>query len=141
MTHADIHRFFDHYAAAFNALDGDAVAARWHTPSGIADARGVTWWTDTGAVANNMRALCEVYRKAGYVRAQYRVLDVVPLGADDAFVNVAWVIEGSGGTVLQSFRTGYQLKKPPGAAADAIRLLLCTAYEEDLSTLKDHAAH
>lgn len=141
MTHADIQRFFDRYTAAFDALDGDAVAALWHTPSGIADARGVTWWTDTAAVAANMRELCKVYRNAGYVRAQHRILDAVPMGADDAFVNVAWVIEGSGGTVLQSFRTGYQLKKPPGAAADAIRVLLCTAYEEDITQLPDHAAH
>lgn len=141
MTHADIHRFFDHYTAAFDALDGAAVATLWHTPCGIADARGVTWWTDAADTAANMRALCEVYRKAGYVRAQHRVLDAVLMGADDAFVNVAWVIEGAGGTVLQSFRTGYQLKKTPGTGADAIRVLLCTAYEEDLSTLKDHAAH
>ncbi|HET7772603.1 MAG TPA: hypothetical protein VFK82_02140 [Burkholderiaceae bacterium] len=141
MTESEISRFLARYAAAFDALDGDAVAALWHTPCGIADARGVVWWTDAADTAANMRALCEVYRKAGYLRAQYRMLDAVPMGADDAFVNVAWVIEGSGGTVLQSFRTGYQLKKPPGAAADAIRVLLCTAYEEDITQLPDHAAH
>ena len=36
MSLQEVEQFFQRYEAAFNALDGDAVADLWHSPSGIA---------------------------------------------------------------------------------------------------------
>ncbi|MFD2453083.1 Cif family virulence factor [Ideonella paludis] len=39
MSLQEVEQFVQRYQAAFNALDGDAVADLWHSPSGIADER------------------------------------------------------------------------------------------------------
>jgi hypothetical protein len=44
MSQQEVIQFFKQYNAAFDSLDGDAVAALWHVPSGIVDSRTVTWW-------------------------------------------------------------------------------------------------
>lgn len=78
--------FFDCYQAAFNALDGDAVAELWAAQSGIADRREgrarLTWWSDAEAMRDNHRALCEADRASGFARAAFE------LGAFTAFEEV-----------------------------------------------------
>jgi hypothetical protein len=135
MSQQEAIEFFKTYNAAFDALDGSAVAAFWHTPSGIADNRSVTWWPERAPMLANMLALCDVYRKAGYRRAVHRIEDFVPMGQNDAFANVAWMIEGEGGAVLQSFRTGYNLRRCTQEPGQPVRVVLCTAYEEELNKL------
>jgi hypothetical protein len=137
----EVEQFFQEYNAAFDALDGDAVAAMWHDTSGICAGETITWWPAREPMRENMRELCEVYQQAGYVRAAHQITGYVPMGADAAFVNVAWTIEGTQGRVLQSFNTGYNLQRFAGNARAAIRVVLCTAYEENLNKLKEHAAH
>jgi hypothetical protein len=137
----EISEFFTRYNAAFDALDGDAVAALWHSPSGIRAGEALTWWAESEPMRANMVALCDVYRQAGYVRALHRVTEYVALGANAAFVNVAWTIEGKGGRVLQSFHTGYQLQCFMSEAGQPIRVVHCTAYEENLNEIKANAAH
>jgi hypothetical protein len=135
MSQQEAIEFFEAYNTAFDALDGDAVAAFWHTPSAIADNRSVTWWSERAPMLANMHALCDVYRKAGYRRAAHRIEDFVSLGHNDAFANVAWTIESEGGFVLQSFRTGYNLRRCTQEPGQPVRVVLCTAYEEDLKKL------
>jgi hypothetical protein len=132
MSLQEVTGFFTRYNTAFDALDGDAVAALWHTPSGIHSGENITWWAERAPMQANMQALCDVYRKAGYARATHRVADHVALGADGAFANVAWTIENAQGHVLQSFRTGYHLQRFAGGA---IRVVMCSAYEENLKNL------
>ncbi|MFM2399316.1 MAG: hypothetical protein RL341_1473 [Pseudomonadota bacterium] len=141
MNLQEVREFFSIYNAAFDALNGEAVAALWHSPSGIRAGEDMTWWSEHAPMRRNTVALCALYRQAGYVRATHRITDHVAMGQDAAFVNVAWTIEGEGGGVLQSFSTGYNLQRFAGEAAPSIRVVLCTAYEEDLNEIKSNAAH
>jgi hypothetical protein len=84
----------------------------------------------------NMHALCDVYRNAGEHRWSFELLDHVALGANHAFAKIGWTMHGPDGVMLQSFATGYQL----GRTAAGPRALMCTAYQEDFSELKRHAA-
>ncbi len=141
MSLTETQAFFSRYRDAFNALDGDAVADLWHAGgSGIADSQGgcgrLTWWTDGAPMRANHRALCTVYRQAGYGRADFAIDHFVPLGADHAFARVRWTITRADGSLLQRFGTGYQLLR----TADGLRVLLCTAFEEDLQEMTPHAA-
>ena len=132
--------FFTRYGDAFSAGNGDAVAELWHTPSSLADTRDgvarVTCWNDEAAMRANMVALCEVYRGAGEHVWTFDLREHVPLGANHAFCHVAWTMT-RGAETVQSFATGYQLGR---LATDGWRVLFCTAYQEDISEIKNHAA-
>ena len=140
MTTAELTAFFEGYRDDFNRLDGDAVADRWHVPSGIADAKGghaaLTWWDEDAPMRANHRALCAWYRNAGYGRADFWLSAITPMGTHHAHVLVHWTLTRHDGSLLQAFATGYHLQR----GADGLRVLLCTAFEEDLQEMKPHAA-
>lgn len=131
----DIEAFFSAYADAFNDLNGDAVAAHWASPSAIASGAQVTWWAEHAPMAENMRKLCAVYREAGFDHTAFEVLQTVTMGAHDAFALLCWTIHRADGSVLQRFKTGYHLHRTGGQT----RVLLCTAFDEDLAALRQAA--
>lgn len=139
MSRAEVEAFFHAYAGAFSAGDGTAVAALWHTPGLIADLRDgqarVTHWTDPEPVRANMIALCAAYAKAGPHRWRPTVREHLAMGPQHAFARVEWAMERPDGELLQRFSTGYQLAR----FADGPRVLLCTAYDENLNDFQ--AAH
>ena len=141
MDREETQAFFERYRDAFNALDADAVADLWHIPSSITDtpdgdiAARVTLWTDDAAKRSNMHALCDVYVQNDYGRAEFAFEHHVPLGANHAFVNVFWRLTRTDGSVLQEFHTGYHLLR----TLRGPKLLMATAYEEDVSRMKLYA--
>lgn len=141
MSLTETEAFFAAYRDAFDRLDGDAVAALWHGASGIADAQDgcgrQTWWPDAAPMQANHRALCEVYRAAGYHHAEFTIERHVPMGPAHAFALLHWTLCRTDGGVLQRFHTGYQLMR----TADGPRVLLAVAYQEDLRTLRGDPAH
>ncbi|TDM05497.1 MAG: hypothetical protein C4K60_12080 [Ideonella sp. MAG2] len=140
MSLQEVQHFFERYEAAFNALDGDAVADLWHSPSGIAhdhDGVGaVTWWADEAPMRANHLALCDIYRKAGFHRTVGRLVDHHDLGLNQSTALMDWTIERQDGSTLQRFHTHYHLMR--GAAGP--KVLMCAAYEENIAEMKNHAA-
>lgn len=142
MSVTQIQAFFETYRDAFNRLDGDAVAALWHDSSGITDTHAqtgtarLTWWPEDAPMRANHRALCALYRQAGYDRADFELQQHVPLGAAHAFAHVQWTLRRADGSTLQRFHTGYQLMR----TAQGPRVLLAVAHEENLSEMNSHAA-
>jgi hypothetical protein len=140
MTLREVEDFFETYRDAFNRLDGDAVADLWHGASGIADNQhglaALTWWPEDAPMRANHRALCEVYRKADYGRADFEIVHHEPMGANHAFARLRWTLQRRDGSRLQQFGTGYQLLR----TAAGPKVLLATAFEEDLQEMKKHAA-
>jgi len=139
MSRQQAQAFFTLYRDAFNAGDGDAVADLWHTPSSLADTREgvarVTCWLDDAAMRANMVALCQVYRGVGEHAWSFELREHIPLGANHAFCHIAWTMK-RGEETLQRFATGYQL----GRFDKGWQVLFCTAYEEQLSETRSHAA-
>jgi hypothetical protein len=141
MNHDEVQQFFDRYRAAFDTLDGDAVADLWQSPCAIASAHAtdahaeLTWWHDDTPMRDNMRALCEVYRRSGYARATFELRGVTPMGPHHAFADVAWTLRRADGSLLQTFRTGYQLMR----AERGLRVRLCIAHDEDLRAIQGAA--
>jgi len=141
MSLTETHAFFSRYRDAFNALDGDAVADLWHAGgSGIADSQGgcgrLTWWPHDVPMRANHHALCAHYRQAGYASASFNIDQCVPLGPDHAFARLQWTLRRADGSLLQRFGTGYQLLR----TAQGPRVLLCTAYQENLKEMTPDAA-
>ena len=142
MSLAETQAFFEAYRAAFNRLDGDAVADLWHTPCAITNSRSgeaaarLTWWSDDAPMRANHRALCDVYRGNGYGQADFEIVSHRAMGHNHAFACLHWTLLRSDGTLLQAFHTGYHLLRTAGGP----RVLLATAYEENLQEMKPHAA-
>jgi hypothetical protein len=135
--------FFEAYRDAFNRLDGAAVADLWHSASGIADAQGpggharLTWWPEEAAMRANHVALCDVYRRADYGRADFVIEQHVPMGPAHAFVHLLWTLTRTDGSLLQRFHTGYQLMR----TGQGLRVLLAVAHQEDLGRMRDKQNH
>jgi hypothetical protein len=142
MSRTETQAFFETYRDAFNRLDGDAVADLWHSSSGITDSGGtdgsarLTWWNDDAPMRANHRALCDDYRGNDYQRADFQLVEHVPLGQNHAFAHLHWVLQRHDGSTLQQFHTGYQLMR----TAQGPRVLLAVAHQENLSEMKPHAA-
>ena len=142
MSLDEVRAFFDGYRAAFNRLDGDAVADLWCGASGIADNLGaggaarLTWWPDDAPMRANHHALCEVYRHNGYHHADFQITAHQALGPNHAFAHLHWALRRADGSVLQQFHTGYQLMR----GAHGPQVLLAVAHQEDLQDIQNHAA-
>lgn len=114
------------YTAAFNALDGDAVADLYAEPCQIVQGGRVEHWPERAAVAANMRALCAQYREHGYEYAHAEIRHCREFGEMAALLDVHWRIARSGNLPPWEFNTAYHLLK----TAAGWKVLLCTAYEE-----------
>ena len=122
----DVTDFFEQYREAFNRLDGDAIANLYCIPSGIVSDRGLTAWQSREPIAENMVALCALYRSNGYKRASFEASHFIAQGPDFAVADIAWTIEREAGAEPWHFHTTYNLRR----TADGWRVVLCTAYEE-----------
>ena len=93
----DVTKFFEQYRDAFNRLDGDAIATLYCVPSGIVSDRGLTAWQAREPIAENMVALCALYRANGYKQAHFQPSHFISQGTDFAVADVAWTIEREAG--------------------------------------------
>ena len=138
MSLEETQTFFEVYRDAFNRLDGDAVADLWNDRSAITSrgADGVAtlaWWSDEAPMRANHRALCDVYRQAGYDHADFVIEQHLPLGPDHAFAHLHWRLWRLDGSLLQQFHTGYQLMR----TAVGVRVLMVVAHQEALQAMRD----
>ncbi len=142
MNAQEAQAFFERYRAAFDRLDGDAVADLWCGASGIADNFGaggsarLTWWPDDALMRANHHALCQVYCDNGYHHADFQILLHQALGPNHAFAWLHWTLKRADGSMLQQFHTGYQLMR----GAHGPQVLLAVAHQENLQDIKKHAA-
>jgi 2-oxoglutarate dehydrogenase complex dehydrogenase (E1) component-like enzyme len=123
----DLTQFFETYRDAFNSLQGNAVAELYAEPSGIAQGGVYTHWPDRVPVIENMNALCDLYRKKGYVRADFEPIAYVNQGDQHAIADLRWRIEWNDGQEPWQFNTTYNVVH----TNQGWRVLLCTAYTED----------
>ena len=122
----EIQAFFDDYRDAFNALDGGAVADLHFEPAGIAQDGNYTLWPDRQAVAENMEALCKLYKHRGFIRAKFESGQFIDQGPQYAIADVQWRIDWSGREAPSIFRTTYNMVR----AVHGWKVMLCTAYSE-----------
>jgi hypothetical protein len=121
---AEIERFFQSYAAAYDAGDAAAVAGHIAAPSLLIEKTTTVWSTEADVLAA-MNRLLGSYRAGGFVLAYFVLEQVVEQGSDDAIVEVAWTLERRDAPPWR-FRTGYNLHR-----ADGIwRIVVCTAFQE-----------
>ena len=122
----EVTAFFKSYRDAFNALNGRGVAELYAEPSGIAQDGVYTHWSSRESVEQNMTALCELYQKRGFVRADFEPGHFLDQGPNHAIADLLWRIEWAGEQAPWQFNTSYNLVR----TGEGWRVLLCTAYTE-----------
>ena len=122
----EIQAFFESYRDAFNRLDGKAVADLYAEPSGIVQDGAYTHWPDRRPVAENMEALCGLYREKGFVRAAFEARQFIDQGDKLAVAELQWRIEWTEGQAPWQFKTSYNLVR----TSQGWKVLLCTVYSE-----------
>jgi hypothetical protein len=143
MSRAEVQAFFETYRDRFNRLDANAVADIWHTQSGIAhpakegEFSAYTIWASDAPMRENMRALCDLYRSNDYSHAEFEIDHHEAMGKHNAFAVVQWTLKRSDGSLLQTFKTGYNLMRTEHGP----RVILATQFEEDIQEMKSNAAH
>ncbi len=143
MSAAEVQLFFETYCDQFNRLDANAVADLWHTQSGITHpARGgdfaaYTLWSTDAPMRANMHALCDAYRNDDYSHAECVVDRCESMGVNHAFTVVQWTLHRRDGSIMQSFKTGYNLMRTEHGQ----RVILATQFEEDIQRMNRNAAH
>ena len=143
MSRAEVQQFFETYRDNFNRLDAEAVADTWHSQSGIThrarggDCAAYTLWPTDAPMRANMHALCDVYRGNDYSHAAFDVTHCESMGAHHAFAVVQWSLRRRGGSLLQAFKTGYNLMRSEARP----RVILATQFEEDIQQMKRDATH
>lgn len=123
---AEILAFFERYRDAFVGLDGHAVADLYAEPSGIAQDGVYTHWAQRASAAENMSALCQLYRERGLRGAAFQVRQFIDQGQHYAVADLAWRLDWCDGKDPTHFRTTYNLVR----TEDGWKVLLCTAYSE-----------
>ncbi len=143
MSGAEVTYFFESYRDHFNRLDADAVADTWHTPSGITHpARdhpyaSYTMWPTDAPMRANTSALCDMYRGNDFSHAKFELATYVSMGANHAFVVVHWTLWRKDSTMLQSFKTAYNLMRTERGP----RVILVTQFEEDITKMNAHGVN
>jgi hypothetical protein len=143
MSRAEVQKFFENYRDNFNQLDANAVADTWHTQSGIThlarkgNFAAYTLWPTDALMRANTHALCDVYRGNDYSHAEFALNHCESMGAHHAFAVVQWTLHRHDGSLLQSFKTGYNLMR----TEQGPRVILATQFEEDIQQMKRDATH
>jgi hypothetical protein len=122
----EIRDFFERYRDAFNALNGSAVADLYAEPSGIAQDGAYTHWPEREPVAQNMVALCKLYKDKGFIRADFEPCQFIDQGEEHAVADLQWQIDWNEGQEPWRFKTTYNLVR----TERGWKVLLCTAYSE-----------
>jgi hypothetical protein len=121
----EIKEFFENYRYAFNALDGSLVSEFYAEPSGIAQDGSYTHWPQRGPVAENMTALCKLYKDKGFIRADFEPCQFIGQGEKYAVADLQWRIDWNGQEPWR-FKTTYNLVR----TEQGWKVFLCTAYSE-----------
>ena len=121
----EIREFLNQYRDAFNALNGNAVAELYAEPSGIAQDGTYTHWPEREPVAENMTALCKIYKDKGFIRADFEPCQFIAQGEKYAVADVQWRIDWKGQEPWR-FKTTYNLFRTD----QGWKVFLCTAYSE-----------
>ena len=122
----DIFDFLAKYKAAFNQLDGVAVAALYCVPSVIVDDERYTIWDTYEKIENNMVALCEIYRQHKFQQTDFEINQFILQNENFAVVDIRWSISHTDTSPPNVFNTTYNIQKIDGVW----KVNLVTAYSE-----------
>ncbi|MCW8091998.1 hypothetical protein [Alteromonas sp. ASW11-130] len=101
---------FRNYTAAFDALNGNAIASLYRLPCAISDADGVQTYTEKSALVAKFSANCKTMESIGYQKALFNILDRQELSSEEMVVNIAWrVVTGRSNIDFRSLYLCHQI--------------------------------
>jgi hypothetical protein len=125
---AEIVRYFEGYARAYDMFDAEAIAAHFAVPSYILHAdRGHAGFTTHEALVANMERVNTINREARYGRATFAAPRVSAFAPTLVQATLPWSIHDLDGAVLWRFTCTYNLFRSDAGW----KIVLCTNHEPD----------
>ena len=126
---AEIVRYFEGYARAYDTFDAERIAAHFEVPSHILhpDRRSAGFTTREALVAN-MERIDTINRDARFGRAAFSPPRVTAFAPTLVQATVPWIVHDVDGAVLWRFTCTYNLVRTD----DGWKIVLCTNHAPDV---------
>jgi hypothetical protein len=125
---AEIARYFEGYASAYDAFDAAAIAAHFAVPSYILHQdRAAPAFATREALVANMERLNAINRESRYGRATFAPPSVIAFAPGHVLATVPWTIRDVDGAVLWRFTCTYNLVLQD----DGWKIVVCTNHAPD----------
>jgi len=125
---AEIVRYFEGYARAYDAFDAEAIAAHFAVPSYILHAdRGSAGFTTREALVANMERINTINREARFGRATFAPPRVSAFASTLVQATLSWIIHDVDGAALWRFTCTYNLFRSDAGW----KIVLCTNHAPD----------
>jgi len=125
---AEIARYFEGYAHAYDTFDAAGIAAHFAVPSYILHPdRATPAFATRAALVANMERLNAINRESRYGRATFASPGVVAFAPNLAQATLPWTIRDVDGGVLWRFTCTYNLVRHD----DGWKIVVCTNHAPD----------
>jgi hypothetical protein len=109
LTH-EIQGFFEEYSKAFEAIDGNRIAALYYMPT--VTMRGdasIHCLQSREELARFFQGVADTYYKDGFRNGGFGNLEVVPIGERSALATMDWKLRRGDGSVIREWRQSYNV--------------------------------
>jgi hypothetical protein len=106
----EVRGFFEEYTQAFDSIDGNRIAALYHTPT--VTMRGdasIHCLQSREELARFFQGVADTYYKEGYRGGSFKNLEVVPIGGRSALATLDWELRRGDGSVIREWRQSYNV--------------------------------
>ncbi|WP_218511681.1 DUF4440 domain-containing protein [Variovorax sp. dw_308] len=107
---SDVRAFLVRYQDAFDAIDGQRIAALFHIPAVTMRGDGsIHALQSRQELASFFQGVADNYQKDGYAGGRFEELQVSPIGGRCALATLDWVMLRHDGSFIRKWRQSYNL--------------------------------
>jgi ketosteroid isomerase-like protein len=107
---SDVRAFFDRYKDAFDAIDGQRIAALYHIPTVTMRGDGsIHSLQSRQELARFFQGVADDYQKDGYAGGRFDELQVSSIGGRSALATMDWQMQRRDGSLIRKWRQSYNL--------------------------------
>ena len=106
----EVRGFFEKYSEAFEAIDGNRIAALYYMPTVTMRGDGsIHCLQSRDELAKFFQGVEDTYYRDGYRSGSFKNLQVLPIGGRSAFATMDWEMRRGDGTLIRGWRHSYNV--------------------------------
>ena len=115
MLEDSIRDFWKQYTAAFEAIDGNRIAALYYIPTLTMRGDGsIHCLQSREELARFFQGVADSYYQEGYRGGSFENLQVTPIGGRSALATLDWQMRRADGSLIREWRQSYNLVRIAG---------------------------
>ncbi len=106
----EVRGFFEEYSAAFEAIDGNRIAALYHMPTVTMRGDGsIHCLQSRDDLAKFFQGVADTYYREGSRTGSFKNFQVLPIGGRSALATMDWDMRRGDGTLIREWRQSYNV--------------------------------